>query len=169
MQHILVSACLLGEAVRYNGSDRRCDDPILLRWLAEDRVVPFCPEVAAGAPVPRPPSEIAGAKSGADVLVGRARVVEPDGNDVTGLFIQGAELTLARAHERGIRIAVLKEGSPSCGSDLIYDGNFSGRRLPGAGVTAARMRQGGIAVFSENRLAEADALLSLLEAPSNQS
>lgn len=163
MQHILVSACLLGEAVRYNGSDRRCAHPILRRWLDEGRVIPICPEVAAGASVPRPPSEILGIDGGRGVCTGTARVIEPDGNDVTDLFIQGAEHALTQAAERGIHIAVLKEGSPSCGSAQIYDGSFSGRRLTGEGVTAARLRQAGIAVFSEERLGEADALLKRLK------
>ena len=165
MQHILVSACLLGEAVRYNGTDRRSDDPILKRWLAEGRVVPVCPEIAAGAPVPRPPSEIAGNGGGAGVLAGTARVIEPDGHDVTDLFLAGAELTLALARAQGIRMAVLKESSPSCGSLTIHDGRFAGRRVNGEGVAAARLRQDGIAVFSEEQFAEADALLEQLDAP----
>ena len=107
MQHILVSACLLGEAVRYNGTDRRSDDPILKRWLAEGRVVPVCPEIAAGAPVPRPPSEIAGDGGGAGVLAGTARVIEPDGHDVTDLFLAGADQqTIPRQMWNGIREAI---------------------------------------------------------------
>ena len=102
---------------------------------------------------------------GAGVLAGTARVIEPDGHDVTDLFLAGAELTLALARAQGIRMAVLKESSPSCGSLTIHDGRFAGRRVNGEGVAAARLRQDGIAVFSEEQFAEADALLEQLDAP----
>lgn len=163
MPPILVSACLLGERVRYNGGDQRCAHPVLQRWLAEGRVIPFCPEVAAGAPVPRPPSEITDGAGGSSVLSGTARVIEPDGNDVTAVFIKGAGLALAQARAQGARIAVLKEGSPSCGSGIIYDGRFAGCKLPGQGVTAALLQQAGLAVFSEAQLAAADSLLEQLK------
>lgn len=160
---VLVSACLLGEAVRYNGGDKRCTHAVLQRWLAEGRVVPICPEVAGGLPVPRPPAEIAGAAGGAQVLAGSARVVDVQGRDVSLHFVRGAAEALARAQAHGSRVAVLKEGSPSCGSSHSHDGSFSGTRVPLPGVTTAHLRAAGVQVFSENQLAEADAALRRLE------
>jgi len=160
---VLVSACLLGEAVRYNGGDKRCNHAVLQRWLAEGRVVPVCPEVAGGLPVPRAPAEIAGGAGGAQVLAGSARVVDAQGRDVSLHFIDGAAEALARAQAHGIRVAVLKEGSPSCGSSYSYDGSFSATRVPLPGVTSARLRQAGLQVFSEAQLAEADAALLQLQ------
>lgn len=160
---VLVSACLLGEAVRYNGGDKRCTHAVLQRWLAEGRVVPICPEVAGGLPVPRAPAEIAGGAGGAQVLAGSARVVDAQGRDVSLHFIGGATEALARAEAHGIRVAVLKEGSPSCGSSYSYDGSFTATRVPLPGVTSARLRQAGLRVFSEAQLAEADAALLQLE------
>ncbi len=164
MEYVLVSACLLGEAVRYNGGDMRCDHDIMQRWLDEGRVVSVCPEVAGGLPVPRPRAEIAEAAGGKQVLAGMARVVDANGRDVTVCLVSGAERALELARARHIRVAVLKEGSPSCGSGFTFDGTFTATRIPEQGVTATLLHQAGIHVFSEARLAEADALLKRIEA-----
>lgn len=163
MIRVLVSACLLGEKVRYNGADAASGSRILEDWLREGRVVPFCPEVAGGLGVPRPAAEIQGA-GGASVLDGGGRVRTRGGEDVTGAFLRGAELALRAAREGGARLAVLKDGSPSCGSGFVYDGSFSGSRSAEAGVTTALLRSSGIAVFSETRLEEAAEHLRRLEA-----
>lgn len=161
---ILVSACLIGEPVRYNGAHKQVGHAIFQRWQAEGRLIPVCPEVAGGLPVPRPPAEMVGGAGGARVLQRLARVVDPQGNDVSEYFLRGAEaaVTLARLH--GIRMAVLKEGSPSCGSGYIYNGSFSGVRVSDRGVTAEALTQLGVKVFSEHQIIEADAWLRQLEA-----
>lgn len=123
-----------------------------------------CPEVAGGMPIPRPPAEIDPGENAASVLAGRARVVAVTGDDVTAPFVHGAHAALAAAQARGIRMAVLKEGSPSCGSSYVYDGHFAGRRQPGMGVTAQLLRGAGVHVFSEHQWAEAAAFLAELEA-----
>jgi len=163
MVRVLVSACLLGEKVRYNGGDSASAHPILATWIAEGRVVPFCPEVAGGLGVPRPAAEIVGGDGGS-VLTGAARIVTRDAADVTEAFRRGADLALNAAREAGARVAVLKDGSPSCGSSYIYDGTFSGRRTAGQGTTAAQLERAGIRVFSEAQLDEAAACVEDLEA-----
>lgn len=158
MKKVLVSACLLGQRVRYDGGDdARVEDEVLARWSAEGRVVPFCPEVAGGLSIPRPPAEIRGG-DGRDVLAGRARVTTRE-RDVTEAFLAGAEAALRVARAQGVVAAVLKDRSPSCASRALYDGSFSGRRRPGMGVTAARLEAAGIRVFSEAEIAEARAFL----------
>lgn len=159
MEKVLVSACLLGARVRYNGSDKAVSDGVLARWIAEGRVVSLCPEVAAGLPTPRPPAEIRGAGGGA-VLRGQAQVVDARGNDVSEAFVRGAEQALALVREQRIRVAVLTERSPSCGSSLIYDGGFGGVTRPGEGATTALLREHGVGVFNEEQLGEAAACLS---------
>jgi uncharacterized protein YbbK (DUF523 family) len=159
---VLVSACLLGEKVRYNGADAASGSRILAGWQQEDRVVPFCPEVAGGLGVPRPAAEIRGG-DGAAVLDGTGHVATRSGDDVTDAFLRGAELASEQAAARGARLAVLKDGSPSCGSDSIHDGSFSGRRRPGPGVTAALLERRGIRVFSELHIEEANEYLRALE------
>lgn len=164
MEKILVSACLVGEPVRYDGRDKLCSDGIFLRWVREGRVVPFCPEIAGGLPVPRLPSEVAGGAGGAAVLAGAAQVVDNQGRDVSSHFVAGARASLAAARAKGIRVAVLKEGSPSCGSGWSYDGTFSSARVPLPGVTTALLQRESIRVFSEAQLVEAQAYLDELEA-----
>jgi uncharacterized protein YbbK (DUF523 family) len=161
MMKVLVSACLLGQRVRYHGGDARCGEAWLARWCEEGRVVPFCPEVAGGLPVPRPPAEIERG-NGVAVLGGRARVLTREGVDVSAHFLEGARQAASLAVREGIRMAVLKEGSPSCGSSQVYDGSFSGARRPGPGVTTALLEQAGVRVFSEHQLAEAAAFLAAL-------
>ena len=149
---ILVSACLMGHAVRYDGASKPLAHPAIDRWREEGRLVTICPEMSAGMPVPRPPAEIADGQAGTDVLLGKARVVENTGRDVTEEFVRAAENALALALETGCRFALLIDGSPSCGSRFIYDGNFSGARHSGMGVTAALLRQNGIEVYSDSEI-----------------
>jgi uncharacterized protein YbbK (DUF523 family) len=163
MEKILVSACMVGRKVRYDASDVETGDERLERWREEGRLVAFCPELAGGFPVPRPPAEIEGGRGGDAVLDGGARVLEDAGGDVTGYFRKGAEAALEAARAHGARMAVLKEGSPSCGSSRVYDGTFSGRSVPGRGVTAALLERAGVRVFSEEETAEAEAYLRRLE------
>jgi len=160
---ILVSACLLGHPVRYDGASAEGDHRALLRWAAEGRVIPVCPEVAGGLPTPRRPAEISRERGGPSVSQGEARVIDAAGRDVTDSFIKGAGHALVVARARGVRLAVLKDGSPSCGSSYVYDGSFTGRRIPGRGVTAAVLRDAGITVFSEAQLEEASLYLARLE------
>ncbi|GAB3256247.1 2-thiouracil desulfurase family protein [Chitinimonas naiadis] len=150
MAYVLVSSCLLGNPVRYNGQGKESGHPVLARWLAEGRVVAVCPEVAGGLPTPRPPAEIRAGLGGLAVLRGEAPVIDNKGEDVTLAFVHGAEQALAVAQARGIRLAVLKEGSPSCGSRYIYDGSFNGTRVDQHGVATACLQAAGIKVFSEN-------------------
>jgi uncharacterized protein YbbK (DUF523 family) len=149
---ILISACLLGRPVRYDGKGKLLADPQIERWKAEGRLVGYCPEQAGGLPTPRPPAEIEGGMSGDDVLAGHARVLELTGGDVTAEFVEGGKRAVAFAGEQGCTVALLIDGSPSCGSGFIYDGTFSGIRHPGFGVTAALMRRAGIEVFSDREL-----------------
>jgi uncharacterized protein YbbK (DUF523 family) len=98
--------------------------------------------------------------------LGGARVIEATGADVTDLFVAGAHAALNLAREHDCKLALLIDGSPSCGSSFIYDGAFAGRKHVGAGVTAALLRQHGIEVFAG---ADIDALrtrLSLISRPS---
>lgn len=158
---ILVSACLLGQAVRYDGGACTADSGILREWVDQGLAVPFCPEVAGGLPVPRPPAEIRGS-GGESVLDGSGRVVTRAGADVTLAFLRGARRALEAARAAAVRLAILKEASPSCGSHIIHDGSFSGECIPGQGVTAAMLRRHGIAVFSEQEIAAARELLERL-------
>lgn len=162
MNKVLISACLLGEPVRYDGKIWRNRNDILHRWLDEKRVVSICPEVTGGLPVPRPAAEITHG-GGIAVLAGRAGVINTRGIDVTENFLIGARHTLDVARLNGIRVAIMKNGSPSCGSTYTYDGSFSGLRSRGEGVTTALLRKSGILVFNENEFEAADARFRLID------
>lgn len=161
MQKILVSRCLLGHRVRYDGGAHGPYD-VLARWQAQGRVVALCPEVAGGLPTPRPAAEIPGGQ-GAQVLDGLLPVVSIEGEDFTAQFVSGAEQALALVKQHGIAIALLKARSPSCGNIENYDGSFSGNKVAGEGVTAALLRRAGVAVFNEEQLDAATQALAQLE------
>lgn len=160
MHKVLVSRCLLGHRVRYDGGASGPFDQ-LAQWLDEGRVVPLCPEVAGGLPTPRAAAEIPGGQ-GVQVLDGQASVITTEGEDVSAQFLAGAQQALALVQAHGIRIAVLKANSPSCGNRLTYDGTFSGVKVSGEGVTAALLTRHGVQVFSELELAEAAVALAAL-------
>jgi uncharacterized protein YbbK (DUF523 family) len=155
---VLVSSCLLGAKVRYHGGDATFDHPILERWRQEGRIVSICPEVEGGLPTPRPAAELQGG-TGSAVLRHVAFVRRGDDIDVTDAFLRGAQAAVAVAREHGITVALLKDGSPSCGSTAVHDGSFSGVRIAGDGVTAAALRQAGVRVFSASEIEAADAAL----------
>jgi uncharacterized protein YbbK (DUF523 family) len=163
MKKVLISACLLGDRVRYHGGDARIENKIVDKWVAEGRAVSLCPEVSGGLSIPRAPAEIIGA-NGFAVLDGFAAVLDIDGTDVTRHLVEGAHKALQVAQSHGVRVAVLKDGSPSCGRSYIYNGKFRSIRKRGeAGVTAALLQRHGISVFSEHQIAEAEQRLMELE------
>lgn len=123
---------------------------MLRRWIDEGRVISICPEMLGGLGTPRPASEIRG-----------GRVYTNAGRDVTREFEAGAEAAAAVAADA--RIAILKSNSPSCGSGFVYDGTFTGTRVPGDGVTTALLRSRGVEVFTEQELDAADERLRELE------
>ena len=141
MEKILISACLVGDKCKYDGHTNY--SPLIKDLLEKYELVPFCPEVEGGLPTPRKPSERKGDK-----------VVNNAGKDVTRNFQLGAEKALNICKYLNIKIAILKENSPSCGVNQIYDGNFKNKLIKGEGVTTELLRKNGIAVYNENQIEE---------------
>ncbi|MGD6933233.1 MAG: DUF523 domain-containing protein [Candidatus Bathyarchaeia archaeon] len=139
----LVSACLLG--VNCNFEAKNWLNSRLLEEFQKGNMFPVCPEVQGGLSVPRVPAEIQGG-TGEDVLEGKAKVVNMNGQDVTEQFLKGANQALQIAQSVGAKEALLTERSPSCGCGLIFDGSFKGRFIAGDGVTAALLKKNGIKV-----------------------
>lgn len=149
---LLVSACLLGVACNHEGRGSR-------RAVVEElgrryRLIPVCPEVLGGLTTPRPAAELQGG-DGEAVGRGEARVTNVEGEDVTLAYRRGAEAAVAVARAVGAEWAVLKARSPSCGASGVYDGTFSRRLVPGAGVAAAALRAAGLEVCSDEEAASA--------------
>lgn len=155
---ILVSACLMGEQVRYDNEILPNLSPVLEEWDKQGLIIPLCPEVAGGLPIPRPPAEIQGG-DGMDVVLGTAKVIDINGKDVTSEYFNGAKEALRLVKENGIECAILKSWSPSCGSKLTYDGSFSESLKVGQGVTAALLESKDIKVFNEEELDQVAELL----------
>jgi len=142
----LISACLLGIRCAWDGRARENHKAVAL--LKSGILIPVCPEQLGGLATPRPPQEIQGG-TGDDVIDGKCRVLNKEGEDVTQEFVRGAEETLKIANRLGINEFIAKSGSPSCGCARIYDGTFSGRLTNGDGVTTALLKRHGIKVTTE--------------------
>ena len=143
MEKILISACLIGDKVKYDGKSNY--NPKVQDLLDKYELVPFCPEVEGGLSIPRVPSERV-----------KDKVLNQEGKNVTRNFEKGAELALNICQYLGIKIAILKENSPSCGVNTIYNGKFEHKLISGSGVTTELLKRKGIKVISEN---EIDSLL----------
>ena len=143
MEHLLISACLLGFECKYSGGSNALDGEKLEALKESFRLIPVCPESAGGLPTPRPPSERRNGK-----------VINKLGQDVTEEYRKGADTALYLARRYGCTRALLKERSPSCGSGAIYDGSFTGSLVPGDGVAAESLKAAGIRVCGESRIKE---------------
>ena len=141
---VLISTCLLGVACKYSGGDNARPALVAALQAAGHELVPICPEVYGGFPTPRTPAERIG-----------SRVVTAAGADVTAQYHKGAEIALQLARLTDCRVAVLKANSPSCGHGTVYDGTFSGKKIPGSGVAAELLEQNGIAVYTDEDCAAA--------------
>ncbi len=132
----IISACLCGEKCRYDGKEFTLEQTKEL--IDNGKALMICPEVLGGMSVPRSPCEIVGDK-----------VINIDKEDKTINFKEGAIKVLEIANKYGIKKAILKEKSPSCGSKFIYDGNFNKKLIPGEGLTTTLLRENGIHVISD--------------------
>ena len=141
MEKILISACLVGDNVKYNGGNNQ--NPLIEKLLEKYELVPMCPEVEGGLSIPRLPSEQKG-----------ELVINSENEDVSEFFYRGAELVYNICLFLKIKIAILKERSPSCGVHQIYDGTFSHTVIDGMGVTAAYLKRKGITVYNEDEIPE---------------
>ena len=140
-EKLLISACLLGRNCKYNGGNNYI--PLTEALKERYELVPVCPECLGGLPIPHEPSERVG-----------DRVLSKSGADVTAAFQRGAEKTLALALQHGVKKAVLKERSPSCGCGSIYDRTFTGTVVSGSGVAVELLLAHGVEIYGESRMEE---------------
>ena len=133
---VLVSKCLLGVNCRYKGDN--CKNDKVLEYLKDKEVIAICPEEAGGLTIPRDPSEIVGNK-----------VISKAGKDVTAEYKKGAEIALKLAQDNKVDLVIFKAKSPSCGVGIIYDGTFTGNKIPGNGIAAQLLIDNGFKVITE--------------------
>ena len=146
MNKVLISACLLGVECRYDGKSKPCKKAIEL--LRKEHIIPVCPEQLGGLPTPRIPSEVMNGE-GKEVLMGKNKVINKKGQDVTKYFIKGAKETLRIAKITNSKTFIGKSKSPSCGLSKTYDGTFSNTLTKGDGVTVALFKKNNIKVITE--------------------
>ena len=139
MEKILVSACLLGNNCKYDGTNNKNDK--VLEYIKDKEVIPICPEILGGLSTPRVPAERL-----------ENRVITKDNKDVTANFNKGAEETLYLVKLFNIKKALLKSKSPSCGNGIIYDGTFTHKKINGYGVTAELLKNNGVEIITEEDL-----------------
>ena len=140
MEKILISACLVGDKTKYDGKSNY--NPLIKELLEYYELVPFCPEVEGGLSIPRDPCEISKDQ----------KVVSSKGRDVTRQFEDGAEKAYNICMYLGIRYAILKDNSPSCGSTSIYDGSFKSRLIKGEGITTKYLKEKGIRIIPDSEI-----------------
>ncbi|HUJ26230.1 MAG TPA: DUF523 domain-containing protein [Myxococcales bacterium] len=131
---VLVSACLLGFPCRHDGADKR--DARVLQRLQGEEIVPVCPEVAGGLPVPRAAAWLDG-----------SRVIDASGGEVTAQFEAGALAAVAAARQHEATLAILKQNSPSCGTRMT---GTSHGRAPGRGRAAQALAKAGLQLLAED-------------------
>ena len=139
---LLISACLLGTACRYDGKSQPLPEHILTALAQKYILIPVCAETLGGLPTPRVPAEIQ-----AD-----GTVLRRDGVDVTEAYCRGADAVCEYARLTGADTALLKARSPSCGCGKVYDGTFTGTLRTGSGITAQKLLDCGIEVITEEML-----------------
>ncbi len=142
---VLISSCLLGKNVKYNGKNNLISKNFFIEKLKlSNLLVPVCPEVDGGLPIPRVPVEIL-----------KKRAINKSGEDKTREFKKGAKIALENISQNSIKMAIMKSKSPSCGRDLIYDGSFTKTLTQGDGITIKFLKQQRIKIFTEEELEDA--------------
>lgn len=160
---VLASDCLLGGRVGFDGTDNG-PYPAAREFLQRPQVraFGFCPEDFAFG-TPRAMCDIHGG-NGFDVLDGRARVFNDQGEDWTDDLLHAADEMLAFARTHRVELCLMLDVSASCGSTMISDGpRAEGRRVPGSGVCAARLIRAGLPVLSQRDYASLARLHRLFE------
>lgn len=130
---IAVSSCLLGEAVRYDGTDKHIK--LITELTAEYTLVSLCPEMAVGMGVPRPPIHLVDVDDGVQVLV-----VDDSSKNMTRLLSDyGREVA---KEYKDICGYIFKKNSPSCGTQKVKILNTNGEyERRGVGIYAAEIMQ----------------------------
>ena len=148
MKKILVSACLFGWHCRYDAEDLPSTDERFLKWKAEGRLIPVCPEIFGGLDTPRPDAQRLGEK-----------VITCEGTDVTRAYDMGGEEAVRLAKAYDVAFCIMKQDSPSCGSKFVFDGTHTDTKIEGQGTTVERLRNAGYLVLDEDEIDKAEELL----------
>lgn len=144
---ILISACLCGVNCRYDGFI--IENKLLKKLVIMNKAIPLCPEVLGGRGVPREPAEIIGGTAD-DVINGKAKIIDLSGKDITNEILTGVLYVVSAVKKMGIKSAILKTKSPTCGMGKIFDGTFSGKLIEGNGILTEALLKENIKVYTED-------------------
>lgn len=148
---IIISACLYGQNVRYDGNNNSIqENKFIKKLMALDMLIPFCPEVEGGLPTPRIPVEIIDNKA-----------IDKEGNNRTKNFFNGAQKICTIAEENDVKIAIMKSRSPSCGKGKIYDGTFTRKLIDANGIAVMELEKLGVTVYTEDDLIKLEKFLDI--------
>ena len=131
---VIVSACLAGDNCKYNGGNNL--NQKMMDLLKTHEMIKVCPEVLGGLPTPRPSAEIVDGK-----------VMNTEEKNITKEFTDGAQKAFEIVQKENPDLIILQSRSPSCGIKQIYDGTFSGNKIPGHGVFAELCIKAGYKVL----------------------
>ena len=131
---VIVSACLLGENCKYNGGNNY--NSAVVEFVQDREDLPICPEMLAGMGCPRTPIEIVDG-----VLMDR------DGKNVDAAMREAVATAMKQIFLEEIQCAILQSRSPTCGVNQLYDGSFTGKLIPGAGIFAQALKDAGYRVI----------------------
>jgi len=154
-----ISACLLGQAVRYDGGHKR--DPFLAETLGRFvEWVPVCPEVELGLGVPREPIRLEGDAAAPRLVAAKSR------RDLTRAMTRLARARAAELARLDLVGYVFKKDSPSCGMERVRvygNGRRTLRRGTGLFAHALMERLPLLPVEEEGRLGDAALRASFVE------
>lgn len=143
-EKLLISRCLLGDLVKYNGGHNGLDENILNQLKKKYELYPVCPEVEGGLETPRIPCEI--------ISYEPIKVINKEGANKSKSFIKGAQIALEIVKKNNIKKALLKANSPSCSNMYVYDGTFSKKIVKNFGITVKILQNEDIRIFNETQI-----------------
>lgn len=145
--YLLVSSCLLGNNVRYDGKNCKIDNIDLLE--NNFTIIPICPEI-----------DVLGCPRNS-IEIKNNEVIDKDNNNYTTLIKKKIASIINLCKENDVKYALLKEKSPTCGSHFIYNGTFSRKLIQGSGLLVSELKKLHIQIFNE------DEVLKLLNTKTN--
>lgn len=131
-----ISKCLLGYNCKYDGKNNLKDK--IKELEKNNEIIEICPEVFGGLPVPRIPFELI-----------NDRAINKEGLDVTDKVINGSKKALQLILDNNVDVVILKEKSPTCGVNYIYDGTFTHTKISGSGLLTRMLKEHNIKVISD--------------------
>jgi uncharacterized protein YbbK (DUF523 family) len=144
---VVISACLVGINCKYNNGNNY-NEKVVNKLLNKELVLLICPEIIFG--VPRKKIWYQNG-DGEDVINKRknAKIINSDGKNVSLKLMNSCKKICSVVKKYGIKEAILKERSPSCGVNFVYINN---ELTKGCGLLTAMLKKQKVKVISEEQI-----------------